>query len=131
MIGLDTNVLVRYIAQDDAKQSKRATDLLDTLSVQEPGYVSTVALVELIWVMQSCYQATKVEIVAIIDMLLHTEEIVVEHAEVAIMALRRFEASSADFSDCLIESAGREAGCFQTVTFDRKASKTAGMQLLS
>lgn len=131
MIGLDTNVLVRYIAQDDPKQSRRATALVNTLSVDEPGCVSTVALVELIWVMQSCYQAAKMEVVAIIHMLLHTQEILVENSEVAIKALKRFEASSADFSDCLIESAAREAGCSKTVTFDRKASKTAGMQLLT
>lgn len=131
MIGLDTNVLVRYIAQDDEKQSPQATAFINTLSSENPGFIPLVSLVELVWVMQSCYSATKPEIVAILDMLLRTQELLVENAETAIRALTVFSASKADFSDCIIERSANKAGCEYTVTFDGSAAKTAGMQLVN
>jgi predicted nucleic-acid-binding protein len=54
MMGLDTNVMVRYIMQDDAKQSAQAARLLDALSVDKPGFVTLVSVVELVWVLSSC-----------------------------------------------------------------------------
>ncbi len=128
MIGLDTNVLVRYIAQDDAKQSARATTLINSLSSENPGFITLVALVELVWVMKSCYNATKEEIVAILETLMRTQELVVENAETAIRALTVFSGSKADFSDCLIERSAQKAGCEYTVTFDGNAVKAAGMR---
>ena len=130
MIGLDTNVLVRYIAQDDPKQSARATAVINTLSNEEPGFITLVSLAELVWVMQGCYNATKPEIAAILEMLLRTQELVVENAETAIKALNIFAGSKADFSDCLIERSANKAGCEYTVTFDGNAAKTAGMRLV-
>jgi len=130
MIGLDTNVLVRYIAQDDPKQSARATAVINTLSNEEPGFITLVSLVELVWVMQGCYNATKPEIAAILEMLLRTQELVVENAETAIKALNIFAGSKADFSDCLIERSANKAGCEYTVTFDGNAAKTSGMRLV-
>ena len=130
MIGLDTNVLIRYIAQDDAKQSPRATVLIGSLTTDNPGFIAQVSLVELVWVMQSCYEATKPEIVTILETLLSTRELLVENAETAINALRIFATSKADFSDCLIERAANKAGCEYSVSFDAKAVKTAGFKLL-
>jgi len=130
MIGLDANVLVRYIAQDDPKQSARATAAINSLSNEEPGFITLVSLVELVWVMQGCYNATKPEIAAILEMLLRTQELVVENAETAIKALNIFAGSKADFSDCLIERSANKAGCECTVTFDGNAAKTAGMRLV-
>jgi predicted nucleic-acid-binding protein len=128
MIGLDTNVLVRYIAQDDAKQSPKATTLINSLSNEKPGFITLVSLVELVWVMQSCYSASKDEIVAILEKLLRTQELLVENAETAIKALNIFAGSKADFSDCLIERSANKAGCDYTVSFDGNAIKTAGMR---
>ncbi len=130
MIGLDTNVLVRYIAQDDAKQSPKATALIGSLTSDNPGFIAQVSLVELVWVMQSCYEATKPEIVAILETLLSTRELLVENAETAINALKIFAKSKADFSKCLIERSANKAGCEYSVSFDTKAVKTAGFQLL-
>lgn len=130
MIGLDTNVLVRYIAQDDPKQSPRATAVINALSSEEPGFVTLVSLVELVWVMQGCYKATKPEIVDILEMLLRTQELIVENAETAMKALHHFAKSKADFSDCLIERSAHKVGCEYTVTFDGNAAKTAGMRLV-
>ena len=89
------------------------------------------SLVELVWVMQGCYHATRPEIAAILDMLLRTQELVVENAETAIKALTVFAGSKADFSDCLIERSAHKAGCEYTVTFDGGAAKAAGMRLVN
>lgn len=80
MIGLDTNVLVRYVAQDDPKQSPKATRLIESLTVDAPGYVSVVSVVELVWVLTSCYASTKGEICEVLQTLLRTKEIVVANA---------------------------------------------------
>ena len=130
MIGLDTNVLVRYIAQDDAKQSAVATTFINKLNNAAPGFVTLVTLVELVWVMQSCYKATKLEVVAILEMLLRTQELVVENNATASKALALFSKSKADFADCLIERSANKAGCLHTVTFDEKSAKIAGMRQL-
>ena len=128
MIGLDTNVLVRYVSQDDPVQSPKATALIESLTAEEPGFIAMVSVVELVWVLQSCYRATKSEIVAVLETLLRTRELVVERAEVMWQALRRFSGSNADFADCLIERCAHAAECEYTVTFDSKAAKTAGMR---
>jgi predicted nucleic-acid-binding protein len=130
MIGLDTNVLVRYIAQDDSKQSPLATKLIEALTASRPGFVTTVVLVELVWVMQRCYASSKDEIVAILDRLVRSDELLLEHPAAAFEALDVYSRSNADFADCLIERSARKAGCVHTVTFDRRAAKIDGMQFL-
>ncbi|MDB5838783.1 MAG: putative nucleic-acid-binding protein contains domain [Herminiimonas sp.] len=130
MIGLDTNVLVRYIAQDDQKQSAHATALIESLSRENPGFITLVSLIEVVWVMQACYKASRQEVIAILETLFRTQTLVVENAETAIKALRSFSGSNADFADCLIERSADKAGCEYTVTFDRNAAKNAGMRLV-
>lgn len=130
MIGLDTNVLVRYIAQDDAVQSPKATQLMESLNTEIPGFVSLVSLVELVWVMQGCYSATKHESVAILETLLRTREILIQNAEVVARAVAAYSTSNADFADCLIERSAHHAKCSCTMTFDNNAAKTAGMMLI-
>jgi predicted nucleic-acid-binding protein len=130
VIGLDTNVLVRYLAQDDARQSAVATRLIEEeLSTERPGFVSHVALVELVWVLESCYESTKDEIAEVLRRLLHVKQLVVQDAETIWKSLRRFETASADFADCLIDGVGRTMQCEFTATFDKKAAQ-AGMRLL-
>ncbi|MDF3831635.1 type II toxin-antitoxin system VapC family toxin [Cupriavidus basilensis] len=130
MIGLDTNVLVRYIAQDDAVQAKKATALIESLTAQNPGYVTQVALVEVVWVLTRAYDANREEVTQVIETLLRTKELLVETAETVWKALRLYAGSSADFADCLIERTCHDAQCEYTVTFDTKAAKIAGMQLV-
>ena len=130
MIGLDTNVLARYIAQDDPKQSPKANRLMESLTTEEPGFVSTVALVELVWVLSSCYAFDKPQLEHTLELLLRMRTILVENAEVAVRALRSFKQGNADFADCLVSRAGQAAGCSRTVTFDLGAVKTAGMTLV-
>ncbi|MGE1155045.1 MULTISPECIES: PIN domain-containing protein [Pseudomonas] len=131
MIGLDTNVLVRYVTQDDPVQSPKASELIESLTQLSPGFVSLVSVVELVWVLQSCYQCAKGEVVAVLETLLRTRELTIEHAEIIWQALRRFTANKADFADCLIERCAHAAGCKYTATFDLNAVKAAGMKQLA
>jgi predicted nucleic-acid-binding protein len=130
VIGLDTNVLVRYIMQDDDAQSALATRLLESLTAEAPGFVPLVAVVELAWVLSSAYELDKNQLVTAFEALLRTKEIVVERAETVWKALRVFGNSKADFADCLIERSAAAAGCERTMTFDRGTVKGCGMVLV-
>ena len=130
MIGIDTNVLVRYIAQDDPTQSKRANRLIDQeCSAAAPGFISLVVLLELVWVSESCYGASRVELAEILRRILSIRQLVVQDAEVAWKALRLFESGNADFADFLVERMAVAAGCSALMTFDKAAAKS-GMTLL-
>lgn len=130
MIGLDTNVLVRYFAQDEVAQARKASALIESLTPERPGYITQVALTEVVWVLGRAYGAGREEITQVIETLLRTRELAVEAAETVWKALRLYAGSSADFADCLIERTCHEAGCEYTATFDAKAAKTAGLRLI-
>ena len=130
MIGLDTNVLVRYIMQDDPRQSARATALVESLDIDRPGFVGLVSVIELYWVLTSCYHLTNDQVKQALDALLRTKQIVVDRSDQVLRALRVFDAGKADFADCLIERIAASAGCEQTMTFDMNAAKHAGMTLI-
>ncbi len=130
MIGLDTNVLVRYIMQDDAKQAAKANKLIESLTTDEPGFFTLVSVVELGWVLSSSYGLKREQVAQAFDALLQTKEIMIESAEQVRRALRVYRATSADFADCLIERAANNAGCERTMTFDITAAKLAGMTLI-
>ena len=131
MIGLDTNVLVRYIMQDDLKQSLLATRLVESRSAESRGFVPLVSIVELFWVMSSAYELDRGQLIAALEGLLRTKELVIERAEIVWKALRIFQRANVDFADCLIERSAAAAGCEKTLTFDRGAAKGAGMTLVS
>lgn len=131
MIGLDTNVLVRYIMQDDARQSAKATALIDGFSPQAPGFVPLVAVIELVWVLSSCYELGRDELAQMLDTLLRSKELLVDRADQVMQALRAFRAGRADFADCLLAAGALGAGCERVMTFDVAASKAAGMTLLT
>lgn len=130
MIGLDTNVLVRYLSQDDAKQSPMATRLIEQVSTESPGFITTVTVIELVWVLQACYNASRDTIADTIDRLLRTKAIHVQNADIVWQALRLFREGTADFADCLIERSSADAGCTCTYTFDRNAAASCGMRLV-
>lgn len=129
MIGLDTNVLVRYLTFDDPLQAAVAAKFLDSLSPEEPGFVSLVVLIELVWVLGSLYGFQKSEIEGVIETLLQSKDLTIENADLVRDALRIFRASRAEFSDCVIERCANTAACSYTVTFDKRAA-AAGMKLL-
>ena len=131
MIGLDTNVLVRYLAQDEPKQSATATRFIEsTLSADNPGFVSTVTLCELVWVLAESYRADRKRIRAVVESLLSTKQLALEQAEEVWKALRAWEGTAADFSDALIGQLAIARGAGKTVTFDRAAAKLPAFELL-
>ena len=130
MIGLDTNVLVRYIMQDDPKQSPKATKLIESLDGDNPGYVTMVSVVELYWVLTSSYELTGEQVAQALEAILRTKQFLVERADQVLRALRVFGEGKSDFADCLIERSAAGAGCERTMTFDVGASKHAGMTLI-
>ena len=131
MIGLDTNVLVRYIMQDDPKQSPKASRLIEGLTAAEPGFVPLVSIAELVWVLSSAYSLDRQQVSAALDLLLRSKEIVLDRADQVLQAQRRFNSGGADFADCLIERVAHGAGCTTTMTFDVAAVKSAGMTLIA
>jgi predicted nucleic-acid-binding protein len=130
VIGLDTNVLVRYVMQDDARQSARATRLVESLSAEEPGFVPVVAVVELVWVLAGSYGLSRAQVATVLEMLLRSKELVLDRADLVAQAQARFAAGGADFADALIERIAAQAGCTATMTFDAGAAKTASMTLV-
>ncbi len=130
MIGLDTNVLVRYIMQDDAKQTAKATTLIESLSAAAPGFITLVSVIELVWVLSACYDLSRAQVAQALEIILRSKQLIVDQAEHVVRALRAFRAGNADFADCLIERMAASAGCAQTMTFDSAAAKTAGMTLI-
>jgi len=130
VIGLDTNVLVRYIAQDDRRQAAKATRVIEEeCSETRPGFVTAIVLAELVWVLDCSYGSAKAEIVAVLQRILRTKQLVVQDAETIWKAVRSFEASKADFADCLIERIGATHECEYTSTFDKHAA-SSGMRLI-
>jgi len=130
MIGIDTNILVRYFAQDDKNQSPKATDLIESLSKENKGFISAVSIVELVWVTQAAYDLSKDKTIEMLGLLFRVDIFLIENSDALNKALRLYEKSTADFSDCLIEVASIEAGCIKIFTFDKKAAKSLGMTLL-
>lgn len=131
MIGLDTNVVVRYLAQDDARQAAIATRLIEgSLSANERGFISIVTLAEIVWVISSNYHASRASIAEIVEGLLTVPQLMMERADVLWRALKTFRDSKADFSDAVIVELGSDAGCSKTATFDRQAGAHPGFEVL-
>lgn len=130
MIGLDTNILVRFIAQDDPTNSPKANAIMNALSVEEPGWIAVSAMAEFAWVMKRRFRISRTDVFAMLNMFLSRPEIVVEQADLVRNAANLFQNGNAEFTDYLVACSGRMAGCARTLTFDRKAAKSAGMTLI-
>lgn len=126
MIGVDTSVLVRYFMRDDPGQSATAIAFIDSLARKNRGFVSLVVVVELVWVLSYVFQLKRMEVRSVLGKLMIMPGVKVERSTQCIRALRLFDASAADFADCLIICVATQAGCAQLVTFDRKAAKLPG-----
>ena len=132
MIGLDTNVLVRYLAQDDAKQAALANRLIDKqLSTVKPGFISLVVLAELCWVLKRLYGAGGAELIDTVNDLLGLPQFHVERRDVVQGAIGRAKGAKAGFVDALIAEMAAADGCSHTLTFDKNAARTVGMKLLA
>ncbi len=125
MIGIDTNVLVRYLAQDDPVQSPKATAFFERLTARNPGYVNLVALAETAWVLDRYYELPRAELAGALEALLQVDVIEVQKERAVFQALQIFKEGCA-FADALIGALNHEAGCARTMTFDRRAARMAG-----
>lgn len=131
MIGLDTNVLVRYLTEDDPIQSPKAADLIErALTESEPGYISIVAMVETTWVLERTYEFSATDIAVAIERMLQASVLTVESEQEVFTAMITMKERRASFSDALIGALGARAGCSRTVTFDRRAARLENFQLL-
>ena len=128
MIGLDTNVLIRYLTKDELDQWKEASKIIQE---NQPCFISNIVLCEVVWVLRGRpYQFGKDEIVATLKMMLQSSGFEFENRSVVYQALQRTKQGQADFSDYLIGAIAQQAGCTETVTFDRKLREDKGFRCL-
>ncbi len=131
MIGLDTNVLIRYLVQDDPDQSRLASEFIEAnCSDESTGFICHVVLCELSWVLESNYGQSRNQIALVIEQLLQISQLQITEPEAVWRALSDFKKSNADFADHLIARGNVVNGCKATVTFDKKAGKQDGFLLL-
>ena len=131
MIGIDTNVLLRFLLKDDARQSARALRFMrDEISAAQPGYVGLVTLMEIVWALDSLYGFNAEQQLAVLEDLLAVETLEIAERAAITRAVTASRDNRADFQDCLVAVLGESMGCSATVTFDSRAAKRAGMTLL-
>ena len=127
MLGIDTNVIVRYLTRDDQQQYERARRLINREVIKgEPVLVSLLVLLETEWVLRSRYEMVKSDIVSAFSALLHTADLTFEDEPCVETAIYSWKDSAADFADCLIDARNRKLGCRATATFDGRALKLPG-----
>ncbi len=133
MIAIDTNILVRYILQDDDIQSPLASELIDVqCSEKNPAVINMIVLCELIWVLRFTYKYEREHLVPLLKQILSTDCFNVQNSSLVWKATYDFENGNADFSDYLIAHINRsDMGAKLTVTFDKKAGKHKFYKLLN
>jgi len=131
VLGVDTNVLVRYLARDDIRQTAIATDFFNTrLTADQPAFVSLIVLLETVWVLSSSYKYSKALIVEVVEKILNAAELVVEDSAGVGLALDLYCDTKVDFADALIAVHNSNNGCETTVTFDKVLAETGLAKLL-
>jgi predicted nucleic-acid-binding protein len=130
MIGLDTNILVRYLVQDEPAQSAKATALMEeSLSETSPGFASMVVIAETVWVLERAYGYGSRAVASAIERLLQLETLLIDHEREVFTAMVAAKEGRGSFADALIGALAAEAGCVCTLTFDKKALRLGGFEL--
>ncbi|ASM74804.1 MULTISPECIES: PIN domain-containing protein [Roseobacteraceae] len=130
MIGIDSNVLVRFLTQDDPAQSAAATRLLGQLTMDSPAFVAREVMIKTVWVLERAYRFDRARIAQALEGLLEAEELQIEAADAVGLALHRYGAGGPSFADHMIQVAAQATGCTTTYTFDCKAAATDAATLL-
>lgn len=130
MIALDTNVLVRFLVQDDPLQAQLATRVIDQLTDDVKGFVSREVLIELVWVLERAYRLGRAEITVALEGLLSATELEIEASGEVAPALELYRNDGFGFADLMIAAAARRVGAMELVTFDRKAARLPDVRLL-
>lgn len=132
MIGLDTNVVVRYIVQDDAEQARAASNVIEQQCTEErPGFLSLVVLAELVWVLERAYGYRRAQLVDVLEAILAASELQIESPDLVLSAILDYRNGSADFADYLIGRVNALHGCEATMTFDARAARSGLHRLVS
>ena len=130
MIAIDTNVLVRFLTRDDPDQAARVRALFATLSAENPALICREVILELVWVLDYSYNYSRSEIVGALEGVLAAVELELEDADVVSAVLQEYESNTADFADLMIVGASRKHGAFPLMTFDAKAARLNGVELV-
>lgn len=127
MIALDTNVLIRYIVEDDEAQTRVVTAFMDDAIVRgEPFFVAQIVVCEVVWVLTTAYRFAKHEVTGVLREISRTREIVMEGADEVRRATDAFEKGKGDFADYLIRERSDEAECSGVATFDKAVAGERG-----
>ncbi len=131
MIGLDTNVLVRYLTEDDPVQARKAAACIASAVARgDRCFISPVVLCELTWVLGGAYDVSKADLLLTLDRLMATAQFVIGGKDVVRGAIEAYRRGRADFADYLIGAAHRAADCAKTATFDRRLRDAKGFQVI-
>lgn len=123
MIGIDTNILVRYLTQDDTEQAKVAEQLFNEYATSPQSvFINNIVLCELVWVLERGYKYSKESITKVIKHILSTKEFIFENQELLWLALNQYSQKKLDFSDALIGEINKNFDCTNTFTFDKAAA---------
>ncbi len=132
MIGLDTNIILRAVLNDDATQSTLAQSFMKGLDEQQKGYISLAVSLELYWVLERRYKLSRQKIGETFGNLLKVRWLEFESFDALVRALDRYKSNNIDLSDALIAEHNLSKGCRRTVTFDEKAARhIPSMELLT
>ncbi len=131
MIGLDTNVLIRYLAQDDPAQSKAAAVFIEkNCTKDQPGIINHIVLCETVWVLKKAYKYNKKIIIDVLKSILTVSEFEIPNRDIVDKAFEKYKEGKADFSDYLIGEINCYLKADYTVTFDKKTILNANFKLL-
>ena len=131
MIGLDTNVILRYLLQDDPKQTCQANVIFDRqLSEQNPGFISLATVLEIVWVLRGLLKQSSSQIASHLENLLASDSLEVQNEQQVFDAPFALKHGTGDFEDALIGALNAWAGCSHTLTFDRKTARLPHFQAI-
>jgi predicted nucleic-acid-binding protein len=132
MVGLDTNVVLRYLLQDDPKQAPLANRIVEqVLSDRNPGLISLVAVLEIVWVLRSLLKQTPIEIASHLEHLLAANSLEIQNEQQVFEAAFALKRGTGEFEDALIGALNTWAGCPHTLTFDKRALRLPYFQLIA
>jgi len=130
MIGVDTNIVVRYLMADDEVQSPRAKTIMDGFTEEDPGFISLVTLLETVWVLKRRYKVAQEDTLRTLTALMASPVLRIQEESAVDEALEISRRENCDFPDALVAVLGTRAGCSRTLTFDRKAATIPGMEVI-
>ena len=130
MIALDTNILVRYLLDDDQHQAKAARNLLSELTPEQSGFVCREVIIELAWVLQNTYGLSRDQISETLENLIATKELKFEAADDVVSAINHYKEGGASLPDRMIAAAAKRRGAHPLYTFDQKLARLEGVSLL-